>query len=230
LRHGRATLWSRFGVAQAINSGDAMCALSFLALARSESRLGAGRTLAMLACLHHAHRKMCDGQARDLDFESRMAVSLDEYLSMIAGKTAALFRAAGEMGAICADASPEMRERAALFGEAFGMAFQVRDDLLGIWGAEGATGKRVAGDIARRKWSYPIVWALACPDSPPRTVVARAYASGRALNPLEAAAVRAALDELGAEAASRRALDERIAVLQLTGDEPLLAFAVESLN
>jgi len=230
LRHGRATLWARYGVAQAINAGDAMCAISFLALAHLEAHVGAVGALTAVRTLHEAHRAMCDGQARDLAFESREEVTLDEYLEMIAGKTAALFGAACELGAICAGADAPSSERARKFGRAYGMAFQIRDDLLGIWGDEGNTGKRAAGDLARRKWSFPIVWALAQPDSAARRTVAAIYASGRSLDSNEVAAVRDALDELAARAACESAIAQRLDTLQRFGDDDLYRFAADSLR
>ncbi|MGC8484977.1 MAG: polyprenyl synthetase family protein [Candidatus Baltobacteraceae bacterium] len=229
LRHGRPTLWARYGIAQAINAGDAMCAISFLALAQSEKELGAARALDAVRVLHEAHREMCNGQALDLAFESRPAVAFDDYLEMIAGKTSALFGAASALGAICAEADAATVERARTFGREYGMAFQIRDDILGIWGDEAATGKRVAGDLARRKWSFPIVWALSQPESVPRTIVASMYASGRNLERDEVEAVRNALDELAARPACDRAIAQRLDALQRFGDNDLFRFAADSL-
>ncbi len=230
LRHGRPTLWARYGIAQAINAGDAMCAISFLSLARSEKELGAARALDAVRVLHEAHREMCNGQALDLAFESRPAVAFDEYLEMIAGKTSALFGAASALGAICAEADATTIERARTFGREYGMAFQIRDDILGIWGDEAVTGKRVAGDLARRKWSFPIVWALSRPESPARSTVATMYASGRSLDRDEVEAVRNALDELAARPACERAIAQRLDILQRFGDNDLYRFAAESLH
>ncbi|NNM98494.1 MAG: polyprenyl synthetase family protein [Candidatus Eremiobacteraeota bacterium] len=230
LRHGRPTLWARYGIAQAINAGDAMCAISFLALTQSGAHLGAQGALSAVRRLHEAHRAMCDGQARDIAFESRDAVAFEEYLEMIAGKTAALFGAACELGAICAAADATTAERARGFGREYGMAFQIRDDLLGVWGDEVETGKRVAGDLARRKWSFPIVWALAQPDSAARRTVAATYASGRSLDLHEVEAVRRALDELAARPACERAIAQRLESLQRFGDGDLYRFAADSLR
>ncbi len=230
LRHGRPTLWARYGVAQAINAGDAMCAISFLALARSERELGASRALAAVQMLHEAHREMCNGQALDLAFESRAAVTFEEYIEMIAGKTSALFGAASALGAICADADAATVERARGFGREYGLAFQIRDDILGVWGDESATGKRSAGDLARRKWSFPIVWALSQPDSAARSTIASMYASGRSLDRDEVEAVRNALDELAARSACERAIAERLDTLQRFGDNDLYRFAADSLR
>jgi geranylgeranyl diphosphate synthase type I len=214
LRHGRPTLWSRYGVAQALNAGDAMCAISFLTLARAQRFHSADRTLAMIVALHAAHQVMCAGQAADLAFENAASVALADYESMIAGKTAALFGAACELGAYCSAAPPDRVSEYGQVGRAFGMAFQIQDDVMGIWGTADATGKNVAHDIVRRKWTFPVVWALAQVPSAARTLVADAYARGGEISPTQAAQVAAALDELGAREAARRAIAEHLARIE----------------
>ncbi|HUA07744.1 MAG TPA: polyprenyl synthetase family protein [Candidatus Acidoferrales bacterium] len=213
-RHGRRTLWSVFGTAQAVNTGDAMCALSFLVLTRAKELLGPVRALEMIERLHRAHRTMCDGQSLDLQFESATHVEERAYDTMIAGKTSALFEAACALGALCAQIEEPRVRGYADVGRAYGMAFQVRDDALGIWASAESTGKAVANDLVRRKWSFPIVWALAQPPSPAREVVSRAYGSLRPLEPPEVERVIAALEDLGAREAAARAVAEQMAVVE----------------
>src|SRR5581483_5846742 len=83
LRHGRQTLWVKYGIAQAVNAGDAMCALSFLTLARAQHIHPPDRVLRMIEALHGAHLTMCDGQALDLQFEAALHVEMSEYERMI---------------------------------------------------------------------------------------------------------------------------------------------------
>jgi len=221
LRHGRQTLWVKYGIAQAVNAGDAMCALSFLTLAHAQQHHQPGRVLRMIEILHDAHLTMCNGQALDLQFEAASSVEMAEYERMIACKTSALFGAACELGALCVDAHGAGVDNATIArhrerGLAYGRAFQIRDDVLGIWGVSNATGKVAGTDIVRRKWTFPIVWALSRPASAARSVIADAYASGKAIAQEEAQRVIAALDELGARAASERAAEcasERIEIV-----------------
>lgn len=229
LRHGRQTLWSRYGVPQAINAGDAMCAQSFLTLARAREHHPAERVLAMIAALHGAHRTMCDGQSLDLGFEKARVVDLSGYEQMIACKTAALFEAAGILGAHCAQLGTEETDNYARVGRAYGIAFQIRDDVLGIWGSTAATGKVSGNDLARRKWTYPVVWALGQPESAARDVVARAYAGGEALDPATVAAVAQALEALGAREAATRAVAEPMAVVEGLHDRALREYLLETL-
>jgi geranylgeranyl diphosphate synthase type I len=214
LRHGRPTLWSGYGIAEGINAGDAMCALSLLTLARATRRHPASRAVAMIGVLHEAHRVMCDGQSLDLQFERAQHVDLADYYHMIGCKTAALFEAACFLGAHCAAADAAAIRSSGELGRAYGMAFQIRDDLLGIWASVDMTGKVVGNDLARRKWTFPVVWALAQPDSPAREVISSAYRSDRVLDPAELERLVLALEEVGAKEASMRAVAEPMAVVE----------------
>ncbi len=219
LRHGRTTIWARFGMAQGINAGDALCAISYLALLHEEAVVPPDRVVDMLGVLHLANLSMCEGQALDISFETSSLVTMDQYLEMIAGKTGALFAASCELGALAAGAETERARAYAQLGRAYGRAFQIRDDVLGTWGSSETTGKPSGADIARRKWSFPVVWALGTPPSADRDLVARAYGRGARLDAAGVAQVIAALDRLGARDAADdahdRALDDadRLAVV-----------------
>ena len=227
-RHGRETLWVRYGDAQAINAGDAMCALSYLTLARASDRHPAERVAMMLRRLHEANLAMCEGQSLDIGFETDERIDEAMYLRMIEGKTAALFAAACALGARCAGAS----ERAVLeyyeLGRSYGIAFQINDDVLGIWASAHATGKTAAADIVRKKKSFPIVWALAQSPSTARDAVLAAY---RAKEPDDAAVagVIRALDVLGARDAAHRAAAQHLSVVERTATGGVREFLLSSL-
>jgi len=210
LRHGRTTIWARFGVAQGINAGDALCAISYLTLLHEEAVVPNNRVVEMLHVLHAANLLMCEGQALDISFETSSLVSMPQYLEMIAGKTGALFAASCELGAIAAGANSARADAYAQLGRAYGLAFQIRDDVLGTWGTTDVTGKPSGADIARRKWSFPVVWALGTPPSPERDIVARAYARNARLDAEGVANVIAALERLGARDAADDAHDRAL--------------------
>jgi geranylgeranyl diphosphate synthase type I len=170
LRHGRTTIWAQFGIPHGINAGDALCAISYLTLLHEEAVVPPNRVVEMLHVLHEANLLMCEGQGLDISFETRTTVTMAEYLEMIAGKTGALFAASCELGALAAGAHPARAKEYARLGRAYGLAFQIRDDVLGTWGAPSVTGKPSGADIARRKWSFPVVWALGTPPTPDRDV------------------------------------------------------------
>jgi geranylgeranyl diphosphate synthase, type I len=210
VRHGRPALWSAYGDAAAITAGDAMCALSYLTLLR-DARHSPERIVAMTACLHRGHFAMCRGQGLDIGFETAPSVTFAEYLAMIDGKTAALFGASCEVGALAAGAPAERGAAYGRMGRAYGLAFQIRDDILGTWGSPAETGKPAGADIRRRKWSFPVAWAIGGPPSRDRDAVADAYGTIGELNDARAGAVIAALERLGAHAAADDACDAAIA-------------------
>ena len=103
---------------------------------------------------------LTEGQYLDLSFEARVDVTQSEYLHMIQAKTAMLIRVACQVGALIAGAPRDIIAHYVRFGEHLGMAFQIQDDWLGVWGKEAVTGKPVGDDIRERKKNYPVVYAL----------------------------------------------------------------------
>lgn len=213
-RHGRETLWAKYGIAQAINAGDALCALSFLALMNGARRFPAERMTKMVERLHLAHLAMCHGQSLDIAFESQSNVPAERYLEMISGKTAALFAVSCELAAMCAGKGETEIRRYRGLGSAFGIAFQMYDDALGVWADQQSTGKTAGSDIARRKKTYPIVWALEGPPAPERAFILAAYASQGEMPPETIAGVISALNSLGAREAARFAAAKHLAVVE----------------
>ncbi|HET9477683.1 MAG TPA: polyprenyl synthetase family protein [Dehalococcoidia bacterium] len=175
-RHHRPTVWSIWGEAQAINAGDALLALARLALLRlHDEGLPPETTLQAARLLDERTLEMVEGQVMDLEFEQAREVSLDDYIMMIGKKTGALFDGSLAVGALVGGGDPRTAQTLGQAGRLLGMAFQVRDDMLGIWGAETRTGKRPAADIRRRKKSLPIVYALNSGDHAAVECITRAY-------------------------------------------------------
>jgi geranylgeranyl diphosphate synthase type I len=160
-RRGRPTLWKIWGPEQAINSGDAMFALSHLAMNRLlDQTISPTIVVQALRRLDETCIDLTRGQYNDMRFEQEETVTVDEYLAMIDGKTAALLSLATELGALIAGKDQETVAHYAAFGRELGLAFQVRDDILGIWGDESLIGKSAATDIATRKKSLPVLYGL----------------------------------------------------------------------
>jgi geranylgeranyl diphosphate synthase type I len=214
LRHGRDTLWAKYGMPQALNAGDALCALSFLALGNARARHPAARVNLMVERLHAAHLEMCKGQSLDMAFEAESVIEPGRYLEMIAGKTSALFAVSCELGALCGGSSEADVERYRELGTAFGMAFQMYDDVLGVWAEVEATGKTRGADVQRRKKSYPVVWALQHGQGAPREIVARAFSDRGEMEPATRDAVIEALEQLGAREAALRSAAKHLAVVE----------------
>lgn len=159
-RHHRPTVWSVWGEAQAINAGDALFALAHLALWRlADGGVTASTVLATAGALDARTLEMVEGQTLDLEFEQRLDVEMPEYLQMIEKKTGALFDCSLHLGALVAGGDDSLSRQLGTVGRSLGTAFQIRDDMLGIWGDESKTGKP-AEDIRRRKKSLPVVYAI----------------------------------------------------------------------
>ena len=160
-RHHRPTLWAVWGVPLAINAGDTLFALSRMALYRlPREGVDAERVLDLLRVYDETCLLLCEGQYLDISFERRLDVTVEEYLDMAAKKTASLIGAAIEVGAMVATDDPEVVALYRRFGHHLGLAFQMADDLMGAFGTNAQTGKREGGDIAKRKKTLPVIWAL----------------------------------------------------------------------
>jgi geranylgeranyl diphosphate synthase type I len=155
-RRHRPTAWTVFGVGSAILAGDALLCLAqdILLTDPAPQAVWAAR------CLSASVHRLIAGQGADLAFERREDVTLDECLQMAGDKTAALMACACSIGAIGVGAPAELAMGLAGFGAHAGLAFQLTDDLLGIWGAPEVTGKPVRADLRARKKSLPVVAAL----------------------------------------------------------------------
>ncbi len=226
-RRHRATLWALYGVPQAINAGDALFALSRLALYRLVSdeddpeAPDARRVLDLMKIYDQTCLALCEGQFLDISFEARMDVSVDEYLQMIDLKTASLIAAGVEAAATLASHDPAVIAGFRRFGERLGLAFQMADDVKGAFWLEAASGKAESGDLRRRKKTMPVIWALnhAAADDQARLRELFAPVEGeRQLTDGEVAEALAILDRCGARETTlneaRRYRDEALAELK----------------
>lgn len=161
-RRGRSTLWTLWGQPQAINTGDAMFALAHIALNRlAERGVPPAIVVQALRRFDETCVALTRGQYNDMTFETRDGVGVDEYLAMITGKTAVLVSLSAELGALVAGVEDDRVSHFRDFGLNLGLAFQIQDDILGIWGDESVTGKSAATDITTRKKTLPVLYALA---------------------------------------------------------------------
>ncbi|MBI5287918.1 MAG: polyprenyl synthetase family protein [Chloroflexi bacterium] len=200
-RHGRETLWRRHGVPLAINAGDGMFVRAQLTMLGLEQiGVPADRALEAARVLNEAAVLLCEGQHADISFESRDRVSLSEYEAMIAGKTASLIGASAQIGAIAGGADDATCRALGEFGRMLGMAFQIQDDVLGVWGESARTGKPVADDIRSKKKSFPVVWAFDHARGETGSRLDHLYAADMTESAVEE--VLSILDELGAQQAS----------------------------
>jgi geranylgeranyl diphosphate synthase type I len=220
-RRHRATLWSVYGVPQAINAGDMLFSLSRVALHRlTELGFSDSKVLRLMRLYDKTCVALCEGQFIDITTsETDDLMPVDLYFDMIGRKTAALIAASIEAGALLATDDEQVIGRYRAFGWDLGIAFQLNDDLLGIWGAEEQTGKEPT-DIARKKKTLPVIYAFEHADPASRSRLAELYGSDTP-TPGEVAEIVAILEECGARdytrEAARRHRDAALASLDAAG-------------
>jgi geranylgeranyl diphosphate synthase, type I len=160
-RRHRPTVWAVHGIPQAINTGDMLFSLSRMALHRlTDLGFSDAKVLRLMRLYDETCVALCEGQYIDIwtsEHDDTMSVEL--YFDMIGRKTAALIAASIEAGALLATDDEQVIARYRAFGWALGIAFQLNDDLLGIWGDERRTGKEPT-DVARRKKTLPVIYAM----------------------------------------------------------------------
>ncbi len=155
LRRGRSTAWSLWGVPQGINIGDFILNLSYKSAIRVEDKF-LRKALDMIS---GCFEEVINGQQLDMSFEDLAidSVSESDYLEMITGKSAALVSLSCSMGAFLAEKEPLIVKEASEFGLNLGLAYQIFDDYMGLWGSEAKTGKKTASDIYKKKKTYPVL-------------------------------------------------------------------------
>jgi geranylgeranyl diphosphate synthase type I len=210
-RRHRPTLWSVHGVPQAINTGDMLFSLSRVALHRLTDLGFPDRTVLRLMRLYDTTCvALCEGQYMDMrasDGDGSAPMSVEAYFDMIGRKTAALIAASIEAGALLATEDEDVIARYRTFGWDLGMAFQLNDDLLGIWGEEQTTGKEPT-DIARHKKTLPVLYAFEHAGSADRARLADLAAHGELARD-EVDEMRAILERAGAREYTRSQAAER---------------------
>jgi len=160
-RHHRPTVWKLWGQPQAINAGDCMLTLACLALFKlKEKGIADKKILGSTQMLAETCLELCEGQYLDIAYESRLDVTIEDYLNMIAKKTAILIATSTSLGAYLGTDDEKLVNCLYQFGKGLGMVHQIHDDVLGIWGIKEKTGKSTKSDILQKKKTLPIVYGL----------------------------------------------------------------------
>ena len=233
-RRHRPTVWSLWGIPQAILVGDALFSLARLHLWKLLDEGVEPATALNLAKLFDATLLiLTEGQYLDMSFEQQQQVSLSSYEEMISRKTATLMHCATEMEAILGTRNQEIIEGLARFGHALGLAFQVRDDMLGVWATEAHSGKLPIGDIYRRKKSLPILHAFHHAQPDDQQVMAKIYNQDTQITQEQAQQVldifvRTHTREYCNQFLAEQCQQARLALAQVTA--PTNALAARALN
>ena len=199
VRRGRPTVHKRWDANTAILSGDVMLSLADVYM----SHVADVHFREVMATFHRTSIEIAEGQQYDMDFESRNDVAEDEYIEMIRLKTSVLLACALKIGAILGGASKEDAAHLYRLGECIGLAFQLRDDYLDVYGDPKVFGKKIGGDILCNKKTYLYINALRLANKEQRAVLDH-WATATDINPDEkVAAVTNIYNEIGLPAMSR---------------------------
>ena len=193
MRRGRQTVHKRWDANTAILSGDAMLVLAYRLMQQCDER----RQPQVMALFTETALQICEGQQYDMDFETRTDVTEEEYIEMIRLKTSVLLACALKMGAILGEASEEDAALLYAFGEQIGLAFQLQDDLLDVYGDPAVFGKAIGGDIMENKKTYMLINALNRANAGQRAELTRWMDAVNPDRQEKIAAVTRLYDELG---------------------------------
>jgi geranylgeranyl diphosphate synthase type II len=193
LRRGKPTVHELYGANTGILSGDVMLIHVYDYLLQA---CDPAHTHALISAFNRIAVEVCQGQQYDIEFESRQEVAIEEYIRMIELKTAALLGGSLELGAIVAGAPPVDIQRLAFFGRQIGIAFQLHDDLLDVFGDPGKFGKKVGGDIVQNKKTFLVLKALELADEATRQRLRSLLADSKLPEPEKISAVTALFEQL----------------------------------
>ncbi len=198
-RRHHPTVWKIWGEGQGINAGDGMHALAILTLLKlAERNVEPSLVVEANVRLNQTMVSLVEGQFLDLSFEQRMDVTLDQYMSMIERKTAVLIGCAAELGAYVGSADRDAAAKYGQFGRGMGIAFQIQDDILGIWGNTKDTGKPTGDDILQRKKTLPFLYGLQAAAGETKSRLVDAY-SAKSVSDEQVREVKDILTDLGAK-------------------------------
>ena len=215
LRRGKPTVHKVWNDNAAILSGDAMLVLAYQLMAE-----GCGDHLhEVIQLFSNTAMEICEGQQLDMEFETRMDVTEEEYLEMIRLKTSVLLACSLKIGAMMADASAKDAQALYDFGMNLGVAFQLKDDLLDVYGDTDKFGKNIGGDILSNKKTYLLIQALRHADETQRQALNH-WIEAEAFNPQEKiAGVTALYNKIGV----RALCEEKIAHYTSVAEQNLTA-------
>ncbi|MFW5713714.1 MAG: polyprenyl synthetase family protein [Brevefilum sp.] len=202
MRHGRKTLWKRWGEAQAINAGDALFSIAQLSILDLKESVGFKAAIKAARYFNQTCLQLTQGQYLDIALENECETTLDTYLEMIQGKTGALIAFSAAVSGVIAGTDQTNIGLLKTFGESLGIAFQIQDDFLGIWGDPDITGKSAVSDILAKKKSLPVLFGLQNCDE-----FRRLWSKGD-VNPEQVKRMAGILETCGAKAYVRNSAEQ----------------------
>ncbi|MEM7346526.1 MAG: polyprenyl synthetase family protein [Chloroflexota bacterium] len=206
-RRGRPTAWTIWGQPRVINAGDFLYSLAYKSLYELENTFPTDRIFAVSRLINEACLALTAGQDLDLRFETLDDVSTKMYVDMVYKKTGALINAAILGGAKLATSDKTIIENYGQFARNIGIAFQIQDDILGIWGDRTKTGKSTDNDLRRKKKTLPVIYMIDQATGTRKEELERLYATLDPLSGDEISFVRESLAETQAQAYAKQEAD-----------------------
>lgn len=198
VRWGRPTVQSLFGLEQAINAGDALIGMVYQILLTLRARgVPAPALLEVIEVFNETHLSMCEGQHLDMRYRYFDDVSVEEYLAMVARKTAAACVCIADAISILAECPPAQRDALRRFGYSLGVLYQICDDIRGIWCAPKALGRQIGQDVTRERASLPLLLAFKLGSQELRDVLRKGSGRAEPLSDDELAFIRRELAACG---------------------------------
>ena len=199
-RNNRDAVWWVWGPAQAINAGDGMHALARLAVFRLQERgVSAENAFRAVKLLDESSLRACEGRFQDMESQERIDITVDAYLEMAEAKTGALFSCAMRLGGLVASANSSMMDALGASGAKLGLAVQVREDILELWGSD------VSNEIMNKKKLLPVAYAFEEAEVGVKRLLGEIYFK-RVLERDDVNKLRNILEDLGAREYSERLL------------------------
>lgn len=201
-RHGRDTVWWKWGPAQAINAGDGMHALARMTLLEMTERgFGPDIVFEAIRILDRASLETCEGRFMELEFQERLDTTSDAYVKMASLKTGSVFSCAVELGALVSGASPDQRGSLGEWSKGLGVAAQINDDYRQISDALDEVGAP-SDDLMNKRKLYPVVWAFEQATPQQRRQLGDYYFK-RVLEPSDVRSLALLVDSIGGTAQAR---------------------------
>ena len=221
IRRGKPTVHVKWDDNTAILSGDAMLTMATQLIARADAAV----MPQVMGLFNRTAMEIYEGQQYDMDFESRGDVTVEEYIAMIRLKTSVLLGCACKMGALIGGADEATAQRFYEIGENLGLAFQLQDDMLDVWGDEATFGKAIGGDIMNNKKTFLLINACQRATDDNRIELALWLNTENASRAVKVPAVTAIYERLGlkelSEAEIAKYNDKAMAaVFETAVDEP----------
>ena len=203
IRRGKPTVHVKWDDNTAILSGDAMLTMATQLIAQAPADV----MPQVMDLYNRTAMEIYEGQQYDVDFEKRNDVTVDEYLEMIRLKTSVLLGCACKMGALIGGADEATAQLFYKVGENLGLAFQLQDDMLDVWGDEASFGKEIGGDIMNNKKTYLLIGAMQRAQGDDAIELRRWLNDSYAIRDKKVPAVRALYERLGVRQAANAAIE-----------------------